>query len=78
LNATEEDGSCIDDPIGYDCQGNSVPEEFCGPGTEWDELQGICIAITLEMNCYLDTDGDGVVGSGDLLNMLSVYGAFCE
>ncbi len=30
------------------------------------------------MNCYLDTDGDGVVGSGDLLNMLSVYGAFCE
>ena len=29
--------SVIGDPIGYDCQGNSVPEEFCGPGTEWNE-----------------------------------------
>ena len=43
MNATEEDGSCIDDPIGYDCQGNSVPEEFCGPGTVWNEEAGTCV-----------------------------------
>ena len=76
--ATDEDGSCIEDPIGYDCDGNLVPNEFCGFGTVWNSETGTCEVISLVPACYFDTNLNGAVDSGDLLNLLSAYGLPCE
>ena len=76
--ATDEDGSCIADPIGYDCEGNLAPNEFCGVGTIWNAAAGLCEVITLEPSCYFDTNYNGAVDSGDLLNLLAAYGLSCE
>ena len=76
--ATDEDGSCIVDPIGFDCDGNLVPNEFCGLGTIWNSETGQCVVIFLSPACYFDTNYNGAVDSGDLLNLLSAYGLICE
>ena len=47
--------------------------EYCLDGTVWDAAVGGCIP---ESNCLLDSDldGDGVVGTGDLLLLLTEFG----
>lgn len=53
-------------------------EEACGPNTVWDDVLGLCVPVTLTAACYLDTDGNGAVGTTDLLNLLSAFGQECE
>jgi hypothetical protein len=67
-----ETGFCIP------AQGCDPTEDACGPNTVWSETLGQCIPATLEPACYFDTDGNGEVGSTDLLNFLSAFGSQCE
>ena len=48
--------------------------EYCLDGTVWDDALGGCVP---ESDCLLasDLDGDGSVGSSDLLSFLSEFGA---
>jgi len=76
--ATEEDNSCIEDPVGFDCNGVLTPNEFCGSGTVWNAESGECEVITLGPACYFDTNANGSVDSADLLTLLAAYGLICE
>ena len=49
--------------------------DVCGEGTEWNNAIGQCVPLNL---CSTDINGDGVVGVGDLLNLLSAFGFQCE
>ncbi|MGB0248094.1 MAG: hypothetical protein ACPGAB_06180, partial [Flavobacteriales bacterium] len=64
-------GTCIP---AEDCAPSS---SACGPFTVWDEIQGICVPEVLEPECYFDTDENGSVGTGDLINLLSAFGQAC-
>ncbi|MDA1242912.1 MAG: CRTAC1 family protein [Bacteroidetes bacterium] len=46
---------------------------LCGPGTSWDETAQIC-----KVECARDHDGDGIIGTGDLLLFLSGFGFPCD
>ena len=48
---------------------------FCGPGTYWSEAFALCLP---ENTCYDDLDGNGSVGMGDLLWLLSSFGTYCD
>ena len=49
--------------------------EYCLEGTVWDEaLQG-CVPESVACEVEFDYDGDGTVGSGDLLAFLTAFGA---
>jgi hypothetical protein len=50
-------------------------EDFCGEGTVWSEDFQLCVEDT---SCPGDLNGDSVVGTGDLLILLSDYGFFCD
>ena len=76
--ATEEDSSCIEDPVGFDCNGVLTPNEFCGTGTVWNAESGECEVVTLGAACYFDTNANGSVDSVDLLTLLAAYGLICE
>ena len=76
--ATEEDNSCIEDPVGFDCNGVLTPNEFCGSGTVWNDQSGECEVVTLGPACYFDTNANGSVDSADLLTLLAAYGLICE
>ena len=64
-------GACIP---AEDCTPSS---SACGPFTVWDESLGLCVPETLTAACYFDSDGDGAVGTLDLLNFLSAYSQTC-
>jgi hypothetical protein len=36
------------------------------------------VPATISASCYFDVDGNGSVGSADLLTFLSAYGGVCE
>ena len=76
--ATEEDNSCIEDPVGFDCNGDLTPNEFCGTGTVWNAESGECQVVTFGPACYFDTNQNGTVDSADLLTLLAAYGLICE
>ena len=59
--ATEDDGSCI----------LCAPlSSACGPGTYWDDVAEACLpSLSADLNL------DGCVGMGDLLELLSAFGA---
>ena len=63
---------CNADANCEDCSG------ACGPNTYWDEVTGQCLPDLLSAGCYFDTDGNGSVGTPDLLNFLSAFGNECE
>ena len=65
-------GTCI--PTG----GCQPSEEACGPNTVWNEELGVCLPEVLSAACYFDTDANGSVGTGDLLNLLSAFGQVCS
>lgn len=64
--ATVDDGSCV--------QGS----QFCGPGTIWDPELLICVGTVTEDPCPADLDTDGIIGTGDLLELLGMFGMYCE
>lgn len=73
------EGTVLDDSTGT-CipAGACMPgPDACGPFTVWDESSGLCVPETLTAACYFDSDGDGSVGTLDLLNFLSAYGQPC-
>ena len=47
---------------------------MCGEGTVYDEVLGICVTN----ECGGDFNGDGQIGTADLLDFLVVYGSSCE
>lgn len=65
-------GQCV--PL-VECGASS---EACGEYTVWDEGLGQCVPATISASCYFDVDGNGSVGSADLLTFLSAYGGVCE
>jgi len=48
--------------------------QACGEGTYWDDLAQACLTIA---TCQEDLDGDGFIGTSDLLALLSFYGSEC-
>ena len=76
--ATFDDGSC-----------DLTPSQYCGEGTVWDpSVQACILAVPAFLNenpedaavvnpCYFDTNEDGIVGTEDLLNVLTAYGLSC-
>lgn len=46
----------------------------CGEGTVWDESLQQCLP---EDMCFADLDNDGVIGMGDLLDLLTQFGSEC-
>lgn len=76
---------CGEGTVLDDVTGTCIPLELCAPGPEvcgpftvWNESLGLCVPETLTAACYFDSDGDGSVGTLDLLNFLSAYGQTCE
>ncbi len=77
------DGACL-----LDMDGNGVCDDdeltllllffnsggLCGPGTYWNESSGQCLGAD---DCPMDFDGNGDIGSGDLLLFLAQYGSLC-
>ena len=52
-------------------------EEACGPLTVWNEDLELCVPEFISAACYFDTDQNGAVSIGDLLNLLSAFGQEC-
>lgn len=65
-NSFCDDGSCIYPAFQSDCDAASV---VCGPGTVWDPQAQMCIVANPS-----DSNFDGCVQLGDLLDLLSAYG----
>ena len=53
-----------------DCEGFT----FCGDGTMWDPETSTCIVSS----CLGDLNEDGHIQLNDLLDLLSIYGTFCD
>ena len=65
--ACNDDSSCLDDcPDGW---------SYCGEGTTWDSVSKNCVCVT---SCYGDLFIDGHIQLKDLLELLGVYGTFCD
>ena len=65
--ACNDDTSCEDDcPDGW---------SYCGEGTTWDPVSKNCVCVT---SCYGDLFPDGLIQLKDLLELLGVYGTFCD
>ena len=88
LNDADDNGICdeIDTLLdnaeseGYDDgfvagEATCLGEAFCGEGTVWSDDFQLCIE---DSSCPGDLNGDLVVGTGDLLLLLSDYGFFCN
>lgn len=85
--ATVEDGSCVfegcTDPLAlnYDAlatidDGSCIlPEDLCDAGTFWDSELGMCVTT---IDCPSDVNGDGMVSTVDLLQMLAAMGTSCD
>jgi hypothetical protein len=63
IQATIDDGSCL------------YAEQYCGPGTYWDEQLQQCAVVE---DCPGDMNNDGEVSTTDLLMMLGFYGTDCN
>ncbi|MGB1074579.1 MAG: hypothetical protein ACPGYK_00175 [Flavobacteriales bacterium] len=70
--ATEDDGSCVFEILGC----TYVDAENYDPMATVDD--GSCILPEGENDCPFDSDGNGSVGSADLLDFLAQYGSPCE
>jgi len=53
-------------------------EEACGPLTVWNAELELCVPEFISAACYFDTDQNGAVSIGDLLNLLSAFGQECD
>lgn len=62
-----DNSTCLDDcPDGW---------SYCGEGTTWDPVSKNCVCVT---SCYGDLFVDGHIQLKDLLELLGVYGTFCD
>lgn len=69
--ATTDDGSCV-----YETPGCTyVDAENYDPAATIDD--GSCVLPSGESDCPFDSDGNGSVGSADLLDFLAQYGSPC-
>lgn len=67
---------CLDGTIWNDSLGGCVPNPtICGEGTFWDEETQSCIPV---QTCPQDLNYDGIVGTDDLLLLLSTFGFPCQ
>lgn len=91
--ALHDDGSCAFPTPGFDCSGNCTDDADGDGVCDFEEIPGCTDVFALNYNpaatdgdevfcvytdCYGDINGDGVIGTGDLLGLLSVYGENCE
>jgi hypothetical protein len=74
---TDGDGATSCDPCNPNTNCGDCSQS-CGPNTYWDEALQLCLPQSLSAACYFDTDGNGSVGTPDLLNFLSAFGDDCE
>ena len=68
-------GAGYDDGIAFGLSQCTGGPEYCGEGTVWVEEFQLCVEDT---SCPGDLDGDGVVGTNDLLLILMDYGFYCD
>ena len=54
----------------------AIQHSLCGTGSEWSASESSCVPID-NSGCVGDLDGDGVVGTLDLLLLLSVLSSSC-
>lgn len=62
---TVDDGSCV------------FGSQFCGPNTAWDPVLLLCVG-TGSLDCPADLDGNGTIGTSDLLELLAAFGTSCD
>ena len=72
------DGSCEYAPQYFDCEGNFIAGDVCGPGTFFDINIGSCVPEETEDFCPFDSNNDGEVDINDLMDLLLVYGTQCD
>ena len=70
--ATTDDGSCMT-PVVWGCIYETA--DNYDPAANTDD--GSCIAPSGNVDCPEDLDGDGSVGTTDLLTVLAAFGADC-
>ena len=61
------------DPVAQRCIANGPV--LCGENTVWDPISQACVGA---QTCPTDLDGSGLIGLGDLLDLLSTYGTICD
>lgn len=61
------------DPVAQRCIANGPV--LCGENTVWDPISQACVGA---QTCPTDLDGSGLIGLGDLLDLLSNYGTICD
>ena len=76
--ASFNDGSCEYAPQYFDCEGNFIAGDVCGPGTFFDVNIGSCVPAATEDICPFDSNNDGEVDINDLMDLLLVYGTQCD
>jgi len=62
-----------DDDDQSDCPEGST---FCGVGTVWDPISSTCACAPT--SCLGDLNQDGFIQLADLLDLLSLYGTYCN
>ena len=76
--ATLDSGDCEFAPQYFDCDGNFVLSNVCGPGTYFDTNIGSCVPEVVEEFCPFDSNNDGEVDINDLMDLLLVFGTQCD
>ncbi|PCJ80149.1 MAG: hypothetical protein COA49_09190 [Bacteroidetes bacterium] len=66
------------DGDGDDDDQSDCPEgfSFCGVGTVWDPISSTCTCAPT--SCLGDLNQDGFIQLADLLDLLSLYGTYCN
>jgi hypothetical protein len=77
-SATLDSEDCIFAPQYFDCDGNFVLSNVCGPGTYFDTNLGSCAPENVEEFCPFDSNSDGEVDINDLMDLLLVFGTQCD
>ena len=77
-SATMDSGECEFAPQYFDCDGNFILSNVCGPGTYFDTTIGSCVPENVEEFCPFDSNNDGEVDINDLMDLLLVFGTQCD
>jgi hypothetical protein len=77
-SATMDSGDCEFAPQYFDCDGNFILSNVCGPGTYFNTNIGSCVPENVEEFCPFDSNNDGEVDINDLMDLLLVFGTQCD